>query len=135
MRRTSDLSLRLSALLLLASCGGKPPATLPEFPDVPAYPGAALEKREPSDSMQPASSGFYRVGGMDWVDVQKFYEREMPNMGWERQPPPSGDDRDPHLLWAKGPLRVVVNARSYAGDEQFAVFHYRDGEEPAKTVP
>ena len=122
-------------LLLLAAACSKAPGVLPEFPDVPAYPGAELQEREPKDRMQPAASGFYRVRGIDWVDVQKFYEREMPRMGWERQPPPSGDDRDPHLLWAKGRLRVVVNARSYADREQFAVFHYEEDKEPPVPAP
>lgn len=120
----------LAALLLAAAACGKPPDVLPEFPDVPAYPGAELQRREPADTAEPASKGFYRVRGIDWVDVQRFYEREMPRMGWERQPPPSGDDRDPHMLFAKGPLRVVVNVRSYADHEQFAVFYYEDDQEP-----
>lgn len=128
--------LPVAAAALLAAVGcGEAVTGLREFPDVPAYPGATLQKREPSDLMQPASSCFYRVRGIDWVDVQKFYEREMPRMGWQRQPSPSGNDKDPHLLWAKGSVRVVVNARSYAEQEQFAVFHYKEGEESGKSAP
>ncbi len=120
--RTLSIFLMVAALPL--GCLN-PPEPLTEFPDIPMFPGSELQMRQPKDTTEPAKICMYRVHGMKWLDVQKFYERYMPKFGWEVAEPAESFARDPHLYYAKGDEMVAINARSYAPREQFAVFRYK----------
>lgn len=109
---------------------------LKEFPDVPAYPDSLLKSRDPEDLSKPAATCFYDVPSINWVRVRKFYLKWMvePEFGWKAEPPPGGDQKDPHLYFSKGDTMVAVNPRSYAEQGQYVVFKYqRLGSAPAPT--
>ena len=115
---------------LLGSCVVEPPVPLPEFPDVPAYPGSVLQSREPADVEKPATSAFYQVDGVSWTKIQKFYVKWMPEFGWKPLPSPTGNRRDPNYLFARGDLHCVINARDHSPSHQFAVYQYPASEAP-----
>lgn len=120
----------LAAVLLFAACGEERPEPLREFPDIPAYPGSTLKQRGPADTDEPATAALYHVPDIEWLEVQKFYVRWMPEFGWKPEPKIMGE-RDPHLYWSQGDIRVSINTRSYSNRDLYAVFRYQEGSAPA----
>ncbi len=112
----------LALAALLAGCSVPKPYR--EFPDVPAYPEAALQKRDPADTGKPARMCAYRVRGYKWLEVRKFYLRWMPKYGWKLEESPTGDNKDPNLYFSKGNKVVTVDPSSYSEQEQVVVFIY-----------
>jgi hypothetical protein len=100
-------------VLLLAACGASQPNGVSSPPasgeDLPIFPGAEERKDEIANVYS------CKISGEDVVDVQRFYEKEMPKAGWEYLG--AGDLRGPetgemYRLWfSKGEAIATVELR------------------------
>lgn len=114
MKTPVIISLAIIALFLTACGSSQPVAVVPSplptlHEDLPVYPGAEKASGETTGIY------YYKISNTDLLDVQRFYENEMPKAGWEflGAGDLSGDDIGKlYALWfAKGEAVATIEMK------------------------
>lgn len=127
-------AVRLACVLLVLAAAGActpPPLTyLDEMPDIPKYPGAELKKKTPPEPSEPAVQCMYRIPGLKWLAVQKFYDASMPRAGWTKDDSFKKDPHDPNLYFTKGEKVVAIDPRTMAESEVMTMSIFKKSDVP-----